>query len=148
MGRSFLSVLATVVVVALGVLSLLTSLTYLMGGVTEESYRLFLYVSLAVGAGYVLAGYGLYKGSRWGWFLATALVAFNLLGSAALYIYGYEVSYVSLFVDALVLVLMILTSREYGVGVPRLSKPSTPVPPPSAAIASVEKPRKFVRRKA
>ena len=141
----FLVLLLTVSFIALGVLNLLIALTLWFTPVAEEM-QLSLILSTLVSVGYILVGYDLYRGDKWGWFVALGLVLVNIVGSI---LHG---TYQELVVDALLFVLLLSTMKYYRVpfGKPARSQPS-PVPPPSMPIAvafSIPKEEKrFVKRK-
>jgi len=143
--KPFLVVLLTTVFVALGVLGILSAALFLGTELTEEMQAEVL-LTAVLGMGYLVAGYGLYRGAKWGWFLATAFTVLSLVGN-----YLYE-SYLAVMIDAAILVLLLLTARYYGItffGKP--TKPATPAPPPSAPIAAAfaipRNEKRFVRRK-
>ena len=145
MPRPFLATLLTVVFIALGALGVLMSLTLASAPLTEEAQALVL-LTAVVGVGYLVAGYGLYKGARWGWILATAFAVLSLVGNL---LYA---SLLEAMVNAVLIVLLLLTARHYGIpllGKP--AKPATPAPPPSAPIATAfaipKNEKRFVRRK-
>lgn len=144
--KPFLVLLLTVVFVALGVLGLLLSLTVLSAQPLPEDAELRLAVSMLLSAGYLVTAYGLYRGARWGWVLATGFTLLDLAGNL---LYG---TYLALLVDALLLVLLLLTAKHYGVAIfARPSRPATPTPPPSIPVAAAftvpRSGKRFVRRK-
>lgn len=143
--KPFLAVLLTVVFVALGVLGILSAALFLGTELTEEM-RTEVLLTAVLGVGYLLAGYGLYRGAGWGWVLATAFTMLSFVGNY------YCSNYLALVVDATILVLLLLTARHYGIAFfGKSAKPATPAPPPSAPIAAAftipRNEKRFVRRK-
>jgi len=145
--KPFLAVLLTVVFLALGVMGLLSVMLYIGVELTEEM-QLMLLLTAVLGVGYIVAGYGLYQRATWGWVLAAAFTVLNLIGNIL-----YE-SYLAITVDAIIMVLLLLTAKHYGITFlakpAKTVKPSTIVPPPSAPVAAFVEPKKekrFVRRK-
>jgi len=143
--KPFLIVLLTVVFVALGMLGLLSTMLFIGVELTEEMQLTLLLVAV-LSIGYLVAGYGLYKGATWGWVLAVAFTVLNLVGNIL-----YE-TYIAVMIDAAILVLLLLTAKHYGItlfGKP--TKPATPAPPPSVPIAAAftipRNEKRFVRRK-
>lgn len=143
--KPFLVVLLTIVFVALGVLGILSAMLFVGTELTEEMQTMVL-LTAVLGIGYLVAGYGLYRGAKWGWILATAFTVLSLVGN---YLYA---SYLAVMIDAAILVLLLLTAKHYGItlfGKP--TKPATPAPPPSAPIAAAftipKNEKRFVRRK-
>jgi len=140
----FLVLLLTVVFIALGVFGILTALMFVTSELTDETLYMVL-LSAMVGAGYLVVAYGLYKGFRWGWYLALAVVALSLVGN---WFYG---SYYAMAVNAVLFILLLLTAKHYGVSIfGKPAKPATPTPLPSKPITlayAEPKKKKFVRRK-
>ena len=143
--KPFLVVLLTIVFVALGVLGILSAMLFVGIELTPEMQTMVL-LTAVLGIGYLVAGYGLYRGAKWGWILATAFTVLSLVGN---YLYA---SYLAVMIDAAILVLLLLTAKYYGItlfGKP--TKPATPAPPPSAPIAAAfalpKNEKRFVRRK-
>jgi len=136
-GKSFLATLSAIVFVVLGIAMVLSTLQYLSAGEVQVEVLATLFSGLL----YIMAGYGLYKGYKWGWMLAMILVVLNLLGIIYLWMQGREIVYLSLLINAVLFLLLLVVSKEYGVFIGKPSRPSTPAPPPSApisAVASVE----------
>jgi len=143
--KNFLVILLTTVFIALGVLGILSAMLFIGTELTEEM-QVKILLTTVLGIGYLVAGYGLYRGNKWAWFLATAFAVLGLVGNI---LYA---SYLAVMVDAAILVLLLLTAKYYGIplfGKP--TKPVTPAPPPSAPIAAAfaipKKEKRFVRRK-
>ncbi|RLE48897.1 MAG: hypothetical protein DRJ18_00980 [Candidatus Methanomethylicota archaeon] len=143
--KPFLVLVVTVAFIALGVMGLLLSLTLWTTPLTEEM-QLAVMVSTVISFGYLVIGYGLYRGYKWGWFLAFGLTVLNIISN--IYFGSYQV----LMVDALLLVLLLLTMKYYGIPFGKPTQPqSSPVPPPSmpiaAAFAIPKEGKRFVKRK-
>ena len=142
--KPFLVLVLTVAFIALGALELLISLTMWLTPVAEEM-QLSLILSMLVSIGYILVGYDLYRGDKWGWFIAFGIVLVNIFDNI------FSGSYQVLMVDALLLVLLLLTMKYYGIPFGKPAKPATPTPPPSvpvaAALALPKNGKRFVRRK-
>jgi len=142
--KPFLVLVLSISFICLGVLGILMSLTYFM---VVEEIGLDLILSLVIGLGYLVIGYDLYKGNKWGWILAFSLVVINIVGNIY---YGY---YQALVVDAIMIVLLILTASYYGIPYGKPSRPrrTSPVPPPSKPIAAAfiipREEKRFVKRK-
>jgi len=141
----FLVLLLTVVFLALGAFGILTALMFVTSELTDETLYMVL-LSAMVGVGYLIVAYGLYKGFRWGWYLAVAVVALSLIGN---WFYG---SYYAMAVNAVLFILLLLTAKHYGVSIfGKPAKPATPTPPPSVPVAvafTIPKDgKRFVRRK-
>jgi len=143
--KPFLVVLLTIVFVALGVLGILYAMLFL-GVELSPEMQLMVLLTAILGVGYLVAGYGLYKGARWGWFLAAAFTILNFVGN---FLYG---TYLALITDAALLVLLLLTAKHYGIHVlGKPARPSSPVPAPTKPVATAftipKKEKRFVRRK-
>jgi len=144
--KPFLVGLLSVVFLALGLLGLL-SLVLFVGAGIPEGMEMSVLLAVVMGIGYIVSGYGLYKGATWGWVLAAAFTILNLIEKI---VYS---SYLGMLIDAVILVLLFLAARHYGITpFGRAAKPATPVPPPSAPVAvAFADPRKrekrFVKRK-
>lgn len=142
--KPFLVILLTIVFVALGVLGILSAMLFVGTELTEEMQTMVLLTAI-LGIGYLVAGYGLYRGTSWGWILAAAFTVLSLVGN---YLYA---NYLALIIDVAILVLLLLTAKYYGIAFFGKAKPSTPTPPPSAPIAAAftipRNEKRFVRRK-
>jgi len=145
--KPFLVLLLTIVMISVGVLDVVTSIPFLLEA-TEE-VRTMMMVSAVLGIGFIVAGYGLYRGLATGWILALVFTVLNI------FVNVYYGSYPALFVDALIIALLAVTARRYGILGKRVARPvtrpATPVPPPSAPIAAAftipKNGKRFVRRK-
>lgn len=145
--KPFLVVLLSVVFIAMGVLGVLMAMLYIGAGLSDEMQMLVVLTAL-VGTGYIVAGYGLFKGARWGWMLALAFTILNILVNIV--VTGAD--YLTLFVDALIFVLLLVTAKYYGVKVfGKITKPVTATPSPSSPIAvsfvETRREKRFVRKK-
>jgi len=145
--KPFLVVLVTVVFIALGVMGLLSATLYIsvLGELTEEEIATLL-LAVVMGFGYLVAGYGLYKGEKWGWYLGTAFTVLNIFGNI------YFGTYLAITVDAIILLLLLLTAKHYGITIfGRPARPATPVPPPATPIVSAfgipKEEKRFVKKK-
>jgi len=142
--KPFLVVLVTVVFLAMGVLGVLLSLTILAAPVDEE-VRLASTASLVISLGYIVVGYGLYKGYRWGWVLAFAITVLNAASNM------YYANYGPLLIDAVLIVLLLLTARHYNIPIPVFGRPTAAAPSPARPIASAfvvpKNEKRFVRKK-
>lgn len=137
----FLSTLAGVAILVLGAFSILYALLLWSAGAPSQDQTTLILLAV-YGAGMVASAYGLLKGFKWGWILATLLVALNTASSL---IYG---NTLALIVNATILLLLLLVAKQY---MTRPFKPTPPVPPPSAPLPhyvhhTVDNHR-FVRRK-
>ena len=140
----FLVLLLTVVFLALGAFGILTALMFVTSELAEETLYMVL-MTAAVGVAYMVVAYGLYRGFRWGWYLAVATVALSLIGN---WYYG---TYYGMAVNAVLFILLLLTAKHYGVPIfGKPARPATPAPLPSKPITlayAEPKKKKFVRRK-
>jgi len=137
--RSFLSSLVTIVFIVLGIVAIISIPLYVNSfGIAS---KIAMGVLIVYAALYFVAGYGLSKGARFGWMLATSLILLNLIGTVFMWINGYQAVYLSLFINSILFLLLLAIHKEYGISIGRYGRPTTPVPPPSApvsAVASVE----------
>ena len=141
----FLAVLVTIVFIALGVLGLLTSLLFWNAELSEDMLTMIL-LNIVISIGFLVVGWGLYRGVKWSWYIAVAFLVLSMVGN---YLYG---SYTALAVDAVILVLLILVADYYGISLHRKERPTTPVPPPSVPVAAMvymqhKEEKRFVKRK-
>ena len=140
MSKSFLRLLVVVSLMALGILYLLSVVFNYMSGVEATTQ-----IIAAIGVGLVASSYAMFYGKKVGWLLALAFVAFDAIVNV------YYGVYLALLVDAVLIVLLVLVSGEYGITL-YTKKPSVPVPPPSKPISvsyelTIDRERKFVRRR-
>jgi len=142
MNRSFMRLLVVVSLMALGILYLLSVVFNYLSGVEATTQILLI---AAIGAGLIGASYAMFYGKKVGWLLALAFVTFDAIVNV------YYGVYLALLVDAVLIVLLVLVSGEYGITL-YTKKPSVPVPPPSKPISvsyelTIDRERKFVRRR-
>jgi uncharacterized membrane protein (DUF2068 family) len=128
----FIRQLLTIVFVAMGVLGILS---VLYGATTLELTAETL-MAIALGTLAIAAGYGLYAGKKWGWALAALLTVLNMFSA-----YTMGSMYILAF-NLIVLVLLLMTAREFTVRLPSPALPKT-----AAGFAFVEEKRHFVKRK-
>jgi hypothetical protein len=130
----FLRLLLTVLFIAMGVLSLLLTLVYAYGA---PSLTFETILTIMLGVGMIIAGYGLYAGTKWGWLLAVLFAILNIIGS---YVLG---NTFALVLHIAILVMLLLTAKQYTIHVP-----GTPPAIIKATIFVNERgENKFVKRK-
>jgi len=124
----------------------------LFGLLMPKIVLLFSFISITA---WLLAGYGLFKGRLWGWFLSVFLTAIGLITTAILALLRAPVYFMLLFY-AVLMALLILSAGELGAKPSQLFKrkpeyippPTTVYTAPRPALASVfVEERRFVKRK-
>ena len=115
-GVKFLRLLLTVLFVAMGVLGLLLTAVF-MYGIAEVTTETLLTIMLSVG--FIIAGYGLYTGAKWGWILAALFTILNIITAYL------AANTFSIILHLIILTLLLLTAREYTVPVPLVKTPHT-----------------------
>ncbi|RLG50040.1 MAG: hypothetical protein DRN90_00255 [Thermoproteota archaeon] len=141
--KPFIPMLLTVFFIAMGALNVLFSALFLGTELTED-LQLMISLTTIIGILYLVAGYGLYKGSARGWILATILTILSLIGSIVCE------NYPALAVHSVIFVLLLLAARHYGITI-RKARPSIPFPSPATPVTTVQLPSRksqiFVKRR-
>ena len=107
-GVEFLRLLLTVLFIAMGVVGLMLTLVVHY----EVAWTLEAVLTAMLSLGMIVAGYGLYAGTKWGWLLASAFAVLNIVAS---YIEG---NTFALALHAAILALLLAVAERYGVPVP------------------------------
>ena len=135
--------LAPIVFMVLGGLALSFILVMAAtNSIPAESYPT-VFMSAAMAIGFIVAGYGMLRGLKWGWLLGLAMVALDIIGNI------YLGNYVALAFDTFLAILLLLTAKQYGIG--GKAPPTTPAPPPpTTPIATIHplttKRKRYVRK--
>jgi hypothetical protein len=134
----FLRLLLTVLFIAMGVLELLLTLVYAYGA---PALTLETILTIMLSIGFIIAGYGLYTGAKWGLILAVLFTILNIVGS---YVLG---NTYALVLYIAILAMLLLSAKQQ-------AKPPTalaPGAPPATIAASIfineKEEGKFVKRK-
>jgi len=138
MARSFLHLLVSVAFVTIGVLNTtLAVLAFLLSEGIPESLLAPVAMMLVDGLLFLVGGYGLARGTSWGYYTSLIVTVFGMVGSALFS------QFLSLLFYSCMFVLLVA-----GAGLSGVRKPAIATPPPKAAIyVPMGRQGRFVRRK-
>jgi len=135
----FKELVAPVIFIVLGGMVLgFLALLAMTGGIPEEAYPTAV-MTAVFAAGFLIAGYGMLMGARWGWILGLAMVILDTIGNV------YMANYVALAFDAVLAILLLLTARQYGIRIGK-APPTTPTTPIATIHPLTTKRKRYVRK--